>query len=139
MDFDSFTRTLPPFRPGTKSFRMAGVALLASSALCFPGTARAACSDAATTVEMRACRGQEYEAADAELNAVYGQLKATASDEVMTQVRAAQRAWIPFRDAACLAEAAPYEGGTIQPLIHVSCLTRLTQRRSEDLRAILPK
>ncbi|MCT4370205.1 DUF1311 domain-containing protein [Yangia mangrovi] len=117
---------------------MVGLACLAAPALLLADPARAACSDAATTVEMRECRGEEYEAADAELNAVYGQLKAAASDDVMAQVRTAQRAWIPFRDAACLAEAAPYEGGSIQPLIHVSCLTRLTQRRSEDLRALLP-
>ncbi|WP_176806666.1 lysozyme inhibitor LprI family protein [Alloyangia pacifica] len=117
---------------------MAGFAIFASAVLIQADPARAACSDATTTVEMRECRSHEYEAADAELNAVYGQLKAMASDAVMAQVRAAQRAWIPFRDAACLAEAAPYEGGSIQPLIHVSCLTRLTQRRSEDLRTLLP-
>ncbi|SDH18614.1 Uncharacterized conserved protein YecT, DUF1311 family [Alloyangia pacifica] len=138
MDFFDFKRTLLPFRRGTKCFRMAGFAIFASAVLIQADPARAACSDATTTVEMRECRSHEYEAADAELNAVYGQLKAMASDAVMAQVRAAQRAWIPFRDAACLAEAAPYEGGSIQPLIHVSCLTRLTQRRSEDLRTLLP-
>ncbi|WP_353472842.1 lysozyme inhibitor LprI family protein [Salipiger sp. H15] len=117
---------------------MAGIALIAAAALFLADAAAAQCSNAQTTVEMRDCAGREYAAADAELNAVYAQLKASASEPVMAQVRAAQRAWIPFRDAACTAEAAPYEGGTIQPLVEVSCLTRLTRRRSEDLRALLP-
>ncbi|MBE9639468.1 DUF1311 domain-containing protein [Salipiger pacificus] len=117
---------------------MAGIAVLAPGVLFLAEPAAAQCSAAQTTLEMRDCAGQEYGAADAELNAVYAQVKSTASAEVMAQVRAAQRAWIPFRDAACAAEAAPYAGGSIQPQIQISCLTRLTRRRSEDLRALLP-
>lgn len=122
----------------TKRIRIAALAGISLLALTSAEPARAECADAVTTVEMRACAAQEYEAADAELNAVYAQVKAAVSKEVMGYVREAQRAWIPFRDAACSAEAAPYAGGTIQPQIGTDCKTRLTQRRADDLRALLP-
>lgn len=112
-------------------------ALATTLALGLAAPAHAACNDAATTVELRLCLSEAHEAADAELNEVYGQLRDARGGDFMARVRDAQRAWIPFRDAACEAEAALYEGGSMQPVAQISCLTRLTQRRSEDLRLLL--
>jgi uncharacterized protein YecT (DUF1311 family) len=52
-------------------------------------------------------------------------------------LRKAQRLWIPYRDAACEAAAAPYQGGTIQPLIRLGCLTDLTETRTKELRSMI--
>ncbi|SDI67128.1 lysozyme inhibitor LprI family protein [Salipiger marinus] len=112
---------------------LAGLVLLALAP-----QARAACSDATTTVEMGTCARVALDGADAELNRVYAVLQSRVSPERMTGIRDAQRLWIPFRDAACDAEGAMYEGGSMQGIATVTCLTKLTQRRTEDLRALLP-
>lgn len=93
------------------------------------------CAKAYTQFDMNVCADQDYKAADAELNAAWTEAKATA-DAVGAgpALLDAQRKWIAYRDAACKAEAAQYEGGSIQPLIRLTCLTRLTERRSTDLR-----
>ena len=51
-------------------------------------------------------------------------------------LRQAQRDWIKFRDGACKAEGFLFRGGTMEPLIIATCLTRLTQRRTSDLQIL---
>lgn len=107
--------------------------------LLWPVFASAAAADCPgqTQVELNRCAHDAYLAADAELNAVWPVAKAS-----MDQIGAgaalldAQRKWIAFRDAACAAEAAPYDGGSIRPQVHATCLERLTRRRTEDLRML---
>jgi len=47
----------------------------------------------------------------------------------------AQRAWLPFRDSECLAEAFAYRGPAPGP-VDTQCKTRLTIERTRQLRAI---
>lgn len=113
--------------------------LLAAASLAVCATTAVAqdidCTNALTQVEMNHCAYLDYQAADAALNAAYGAAVAQAdAADYGEALRAAQRLWIPYRDAACHAEAAQYEGGSIQPLIALSCLSRLTQDRTRDLR-----
>ncbi|ANB34347.1 uncharacterized protein YecT (DUF1311 family) [Rhodovulum sulfidophilum] len=112
-------------------------ALLACGGL--PGTALAACPGN-TQLEINDCAASAYRDADAQLNAVWPAARAAAAasgaDGLLLD---AQRKWIAFRDAACAAEAAQYRGGSIQPLVHADCLRRLTDRRTADLRALLPQ
>lgn len=93
------------------------------------------CTKAYTQFDMNVCADRDYQAADAELNAAWTEAEATA-DAVGAgpALLDAQRKWIAYRDAACEAEAAQYDGGSIQPLIRLTCLTRLTEQRSTDLR-----
>lgn len=96
--------------------------------------ARAACPGQ-TQMELNECAAIDYKAADAELNAAWGATKSFYDGIGHGQdLLTAQRNWIAFRDANCEAEAALYEGGSIQPLIYSTCLTRLTRRRTEDLK-----
>lgn len=92
---------------------------------------------------MNICAGEDYKKADAALNAAYIQAQASMKsflDYDAAKAKAgkqklieAQRAWIKFRDAACEVEGLSAEGGTIQPLLISTCLTKLTKRRTEDL------
>lgn len=89
-----------------------------------------------TQSEMNTCSASSYQQADARLNEIYKEAASAAKatgGEAPALLRSAQRAWITYRDAACAAEAAPYEGGSIQPLIRTSCLKKLTERRTADL------
>lgn len=102
------------------------------------------CSDPQTQQHMNACAQQAWQAADEDLNLTYQLAVAMAksvneslpADAEKTEItlRDAQRAWITYRDKACMVEASPNSGGTIQPLIIFSCMERLTRRRTEDLR-----
>ncbi len=101
--------------------------------LVFSGPALAACPGE-TQMEMNQCAADGYAAADAELNHAWGVAKRYmdgfgAGDALLD----AQRKWISYRDAACMAEAAQHEGGSIQPLIWFTCLETLTERRTADL------
>jgi len=105
-----------------------------------------------TQSTLNICSYQEYLAADSDLNLAYklakshmqqivddiaaGETIGRAGDEngVVT-LRDAQRAWIIYRDKSCAAEGHIYSNGSIRPLIVNSCYTRLTRRRTEDLRA----
>ncbi len=98
------------------------------------------CTDSAnlTQSEMNHCAGEDYQAADDELNAVWSDLRARRGDgDTWQPILDAQRLWIPFRDAHCDAEAAFYEGGSIQPLIRFSCLAGVTEQRTAQLRDLL--
>jgi uncharacterized protein YecT (DUF1311 family) len=45
----------------------------------------------------------------------------------------AQRAWIDYRDGQCEAEGAQFAGGSIRPLITLSCKATMTRKRTEEL------
>ena len=95
------------------------------------------CADAVTQTDLNLCSAKEYEAADAELNAAWRDLRDAAKQRGMFgSLLTAQRAWIPFRDAHCKAVAAQYAGGSIAPLIANRCMTELTETRTAQLRAL---
>jgi len=93
--------------------------------------------------EMNYCAYQDYLAADRVLNKQYQRAIAFARqiDAVLPEnllgaeeaLRQAQRAWIPFRDAACVAEGFISRGGTMEPLLVSSCLAFMTRQRTETL------
>ena len=102
------------------------------------------CTDPQYQIEMTFCAGKDLDAADALLNAAYGRAVSRAKDmdaeghigsavPITDLLRDAQRAWIPFRDAACDLEATTWGGGTGQSMAYLMCKTRLTERRTEDL------
>ncbi len=94
---------------------------------------------------MNACARQDWEEADARLNEVWRQVMArikvvdaTESDgkvPISQLLREAQRAWIEFRDKACLAESAPMRGGSAEPLLFWGCMAAMTRDRTDQLEA----
>lgn len=83
---------------------------------------------------MNACANKDFDKADAALNVAWTSAKsfgdAIGKGDALLK---AQRAWLAYRDMACDVHASPYEGGSIQPLIRASCLTALTQERTQML------
>ena len=123
-----------------RGLAMTGLALLAS-----PLAAQELdCSNPITQVEMTGCAARAHEAADGDLNLAYKQAmeRARSMDQYLQDgdvpavdiLRDAQRSWIPFRDNACEAESLLARGGTMQNMIFLMCLERLTRSRTEDLR-----
>lgn len=105
------------------------------------------CSRAIAQVELTYCAEQSWMAADVDLNDAY-----RLARERMRQIdaalppsqrgaemmlRDAQRSWVPFRDAACAAEAYMMHGGSAEPMVIYGCRARLTQQRTSDLRDLV--
>ncbi|OIQ43842.1 MAG: urease [Roseobacter sp. MedPE-SW] len=128
--------------------RLSCLATLASlGTFLLPVQALADCSDPQTTRDMRHCAALDYERADAELNKTYkaAQRSMRSLDQDLPNdlkganesLLQAQRAWIPFRDAACATEGFQFRGGTLEPLMVLTCKTHLTRRRSAQLEELI--
>lgn len=116
-----------------------------SSALCMQDS-----EGGETTIGMSFCAWAEAEYWDARLNAAYKALMAAhkASDaedatyglDVPSRadaLREMQRAWIPYRDAACAYERAQWGGGTGQGPAGAACVLHLTGEQALELEAAL--
>ncbi|MEO0545453.1 MAG: lysozyme inhibitor LprI family protein [Pseudomonadota bacterium] len=106
------------------------------------------CTSPQTQMAMNVCSGRDAETADAVLNDVWSNLRAKTrafdadanipeGERISDQLLAAQRAWIQYRDGQCNAEGAQYYGGSIRPLIVNTCITRMTEARTQELRTML--
>lgn len=102
------------------------------------------CNGDGTQAELNACAQQEYEQADAALNATWKELLESldGQDTALAETRAAQRAWVKFRDAEVKAHFPLDEGedarvtyGSMYPMSYNGVMTNLTQQRTEQLRA----
>jgi len=115
--------------------------LLALTSFLFTPFAHAAvdCANASDQSTMNQCAGQEYKAADKELNAVYQQIttRLKGNAESKKLLVSAQRAWIGFRDAECTFSASGVAGGSVYPLIYSNCMTSVTKVRTEALKQYL--
>lgn len=100
------------------------------------------CKNPQTQSDMNVCSYRDYLRADIALNQAWGKVVTKASGSGLTgdlaRHRDAQRKWVAFRDAQCLAENGPREeSGTIWPLLQNTCLEHLTDARTKQLRAYL--
>ena len=96
-----------------------------------------------TTVGMRACLDAELTYWDARLNTTYQQAMSQAKDidaemaelesaapPIADALLAMQRAWIPYRDAACTYERVQWGGGTGGGPATLACLLELTANQT---------
>jgi uncharacterized protein YecT (DUF1311 family) len=105
------------------------------------------CDNAMAQIELNQCAYQDWEAADAALNAVYKEviaaykaLDADLPEELGSGVetlRTAQKHWIAFRDTACEAEGFAMRGGSAEPLLVYGCMRLLTEERTAHLQGML--
>lgn len=95
------------------------------------------CDHPASFQEMRDCTRKAFLAADEELNTVYRELMARLDGKQKKRLKAAEKAWLAFRDAQAAFESGFFEGGQGQGQIEGAALTGLTRKRTEELRRIL--
>ena len=98
------------------------------------------CSAPVTQNDINQCAEMDWRRADVALNDSYAMAVAAARDmgkysdtDIEEALRAAQRAWVTFRDLACAVESLQAEGGSMQPMLFSGCMTRLTLARIDDL------
>jgi uncharacterized protein YecT (DUF1311 family) len=104
---------------------------------------RSCSAKANTQAEMNACASDEAARVDAKLNTIYQQLlsKIASQPEALAKIKAAERAWLVYRDAYIEAtypakdKAAEY--GSIYPLEAALLRAKLTQRQVAALDDLL--
>ena len=106
---------------------------------------RTLCEDARTQMEMNTCAVREYDAADEALNGQWGETLALmrrldgdgdigdGQPGYVETLRAAQHAWLTYRDEHCRAESFLARGGSMQTMQEHFCKAYLTQRRTFEL------
>jgi uncharacterized protein YecT (DUF1311 family) len=112
-----------------------------------------ACTDSMSQMELDQCAGQQYRKADARLNAIYHKavdfMHADLADaqnekdadqikyvqQAIDKLKAAERAWIQYRDLHCEAARHQYEGGSMSPMIWGFCMAKTTLHRIDELKS----
>jgi uncharacterized protein YecT (DUF1311 family) len=100
------------------------------------------CRDPQDQSSMNICADRDFRTADAELNRTYQRAVAAARREDAAlerndpfpryepSLRAAQRAWVAFRDAQCIVEGMQdARGGSMEPMLVSGCMERMTRER----------
>lgn len=108
------------------------------------------CDSPQSTQEINYCVSETFDTADAELNAIYK--KAMASQVQLDKdlgegssalvgaadaLKAAQRAWIAFRDTNCVSRTYINAGGTIRVAAEIGCETEMTKARTKELQELI--
>jgi uncharacterized protein YecT (DUF1311 family) len=86
-----------------------------------------------TQMEMNQTAANDYKKADARLNQVYRKLMPVLDAPTKAKLKAAQTAWIKFRDAESAFRASEVEGGSAYPADYAGYMTTLTQHRTREL------
>ena len=92
---------------------------------------------AQSQIELDEGAGAAFHKVDGELNAFYRDLTRKMSSAGQAKLRAAQQAWLRFRDLECAFETAGSEGGSVHPMVETECRTELTRQRNQQLKAQL--
>jgi uncharacterized protein YecT (DUF1311 family) len=92
---------------------------------------------AQSQAEMNREAASSFQKADAQLNKVYAQVMTKLDEEGQAKLKAAQRAWLAFRDAQAELEADSMRGGTGATALRSESATATTLKRTESLKEFL--
>ena len=92
------------------------------------------CRTVETTAEIRHCLNAANVRADTLLRTALQQARSRAMYPLTLD--SAQTAWDSYRSVQCRAEASQFEGGSLQPVVYLSCRLTLTQARARYLTAL---
>jgi uncharacterized protein YecT (DUF1311 family) len=105
------------------------------------------CDDEVTQSGLNECAYAYWQTRDAELNDAYAGAMEVAKQwdaalpakerGAVESLRAAQRAWIIFRDNACTTEGYAMKGGSAEPMVVYGCKEQLTAQRRDQLQNMI--
>src|SRR5690349_7114150 len=97
------------------------IALLCASLIGGDKQEKGPCPNAMTQAEINRCAGEQFKKADDKLNTVYKRIADKLSSTDRANLLEAQRAWLKYRDANCIADR-QFHGGSLAPTIEAFCL-----------------
>lgn len=93
--------------------------------------------DRSTTREVERCLAADLDLADGELNRYYAAATKRLTEQqdtaALAELRAAERAWIAYRDAECDAVYESWGQGTIRGAMNLGCRIGLTEARTATI------
>ncbi|MCE0847986.1 lysozyme inhibitor LprI family protein [Buttiauxella sp. A2-C1_F] len=116
---------------------MKRVCLLITGLLLSANALADSCDSATSQAGLNECASNEYKKQDDSLNQTYKEAMKLATDTQKTQLKAAQNAWIAFRDADCAFLTSGADGASVAPMVHAQCMTDKTRERTELLKSTL--
>ena len=87
------------------------------------------CKTDVTTPDLVSCLDRALQASNARLNDVYKRTMQVLSPDDQQRLVRTERAWVEYRDTACLAERALFDGGTAAPAAELACREAETRAR----------
>ncbi len=110
------------------------------------------CADPQFQQEMNWCAGQDFASSDAAMNVQWALTRAAMQRRDADYARykdksdtrpgwfasllEAQRAWLRYRDAHCRVDGYTARGGSMEPLLTLTCKTQLTNLRTQELKEL---
>ena len=97
------------------------------------------CSNPATMLAKNQCALDDFRKADAKLNAQWKityQVFQFESEESAERLRAAQRAWVAYRDAECDAEHWWVFKASLSKYSNITCRVKITVERTRELKKL---
>lgn len=108
------------------------------------------CENPVSQPDLNGCAYQEYERADAALNAQWKATSAKLKEQDKGFDRtydkrpgffetelAAQRAWLTYRDQHCASEGYSMRGGSAESMVISGCRAQLTEARTKQLKELI--
>lgn len=93
------------------------------------------CKDVDSTAASQECIKKHLQSEQERLNEVYEKVKNSLDVEKRSELQELQNAWLTYRDAECMWEAARPEDPALKHVYELSCMARVTEDRA-DLLAI---
>ena len=116
---------------------MKRVCLLLSGLLLSANVLADSCDAATSQAGLNECYGNEYKKQDELLNQTYLEAMKLATETQKPLLKAAQNAWIAYRDADCALMTSGADGATVAPMVHAQCMADKTRERTELLKSTL--
>jgi uncharacterized protein YecT (DUF1311 family) len=96
----------------------------------------APCRSGGTTVKETNCFYEAASKANVELNGLYTGIQARLAPNERNELQVAQRLWLGFREANCVAERGLYAGGSASSMVYAACLEADARERIRELKTI---
>ena len=90
-----------------------------------------------TTVQLEGCAEHRVIAADRRVDTLNARVFAKLGHSARATFGRAHADWVAYRDAACVAQASIYSGGSLQPVVYASCLASIDGSHVSELRRML--
>jgi len=120
--------------------RLIGVALFGALMPASPSSAQdfnapsSPCKTDVTTPDLVSCFSRALKASDARLNDTYERIMQVLVSDDRRWLVQAERAWVQYRDATCIAERKLFDGGTAAFPAELACREAETQARIASLK-----
>ncbi|HKN03643.1 MAG TPA: lysozyme inhibitor LprI family protein [Buttiauxella sp.] len=116
---------------------MKHVFLLISGLLLSANVLADSCDSATSQAGLNECYANEYKKQDDLLNQAYQEAMKLATDKQKPTLKAAQNAWISYRDADCAFLTSGADEATVAPMVHAQCMADKSRERTELLKSTL--